>query len=222
MPSSTERSRTSVRSSAATQRRSNATPALLMQETERRLVAPRAAIDAGRDERVVHVADGEDARLEVELCVLEPARVAGPVQALMVVEDEPPDGGGEVTELAEQLVSPFGVPTDDRVLLVSERAGLRQDPVGDGQLADIVQQAARGQASQACRREAELLSDLNGEKGDPPSDVPGRRRLRREGRRARRSRWQREPAEVPAGAASASARLGSWPGAPPPSSLERV
>ncbi|MBA2614926.1 MAG: hypothetical protein H0U90_03980 [Actinobacteria bacterium] len=37
-----------------------------------------------------------------------------------------------------------------------------------------MQQTARSQASQACRREAELLSDLNGEKGDPPGVLLGR------------------------------------------------
>ena len=45
---------------------------LLVQEAHRLVVRPGVAVDADREERVVDVADGEDARLDVELGALRP------------------------------------------------------------------------------------------------------------------------------------------------------
>jgi len=71
---------------------------VLVKEGEGRFMAPGASVDPRRDESVVDIADGEDPGLEIELRLPEPARVAGAVQALVMVEDEPANGRGEVAE----------------------------------------------------------------------------------------------------------------------------
>jgi ABC-type phosphonate transport system ATPase subunit len=50
---------------------------------------PRGPVDARRHERVVDVADAEDARLQVDPISLEAARIATSVEPLMMVADEP-------------------------------------------------------------------------------------------------------------------------------------
>ena len=119
---------------------------LLAQEGDRPLVRPGVAVDAGRDERVVDVADGEDPGVELELARVEPARVAAAGEPLVVVEHEPADRVGEAAELAQQLATPLRVALDDGELLVGQRAGLLQDRVGDVELADVVEQRRRSRA----------------------------------------------------------------------------
>ena len=160
-------SRAETRSSAPTQRLSNMCLADSSRSSvDRLLVRPGVAIDPRGDERVVHVADGEDAGLEVELGLVEAAGVAAAVEPLVVVEHEPAHGRGEVAELAEQVMAPLGMPADDRELVLRERARLLQDPVGDGELADVVEQAAGREAAEPARRKAELLADLHGQERD--------------------------------------------------------
>ena len=66
---------------------------------------------------------------------------------------------------------------DDRELVVVERPGLLQDRVRDRELADVVQQTADREAAQARGREAELLADLDRERGDAAGVLLGRRVL---------------------------------------------
>ena len=95
---------------------------------------PGRAVDAVRDERVVDVADGQDARRDVELVAGQAARVAGAVEPLVVVEHEPPDGGREAAEVAQQALAGLGVLADLRELGVVERAGLGSTADGTASL----------------------------------------------------------------------------------------
>ncbi len=63
-------------------------------------------------------------------------------------------------------MAPLGMPADDRELVLRERARLLQDPVGDGELADVVEQAAGREAAKPARGQAELLADLHGQERD--------------------------------------------------------
>ena len=58
------------------------------------------------------------------------------------------------------------MPLDERVLRVVERARLLEHLVGDGELADVVQQPPGRELPQACGRKAELLPHLDGEERD--------------------------------------------------------
>jgi hypothetical protein len=62
-----------TRASDSTQRGSKAAAGLLAQEREGALGRPRLAVDAVGDERVVDVADREDARADRELVAARPA-----------------------------------------------------------------------------------------------------------------------------------------------------
>ena len=134
------------------------------QERDRTLVHPRLAVDAVGAKRVVDVADGEHARLEREDGGA--VRVAGAVQPLVVVAHEAPDAGRE-TEPAEERVAPDRVLLDERVLGIVERGRLLQHLVGDGELADVVQQASRRELAQTRGRQRELLPHLDRQQCHP-------------------------------------------------------
>ena len=55
----------------------------------------------------------------------------------------------------------------DGVLRVVERPGLLEDRVGDGELADVVEQAADREVAEVALREAEALADLHRPERDP-------------------------------------------------------
>src|SRR5439155_4003372 len=80
----------------------------------------------------------------------------------------------EAAELAQQLIPAFRMELDQRVLVFLERGGLPEDRVGNGKLADVVEQAADRQASQTVRRQAELLADLDREGRNPARVLLGR------------------------------------------------
>ena len=89
---------------------------------ERALLRPGGPVDAVGDERVVDVADGQDACRRVELVARQPARVARAVEPLVVVEHQPQHARREAAELAQQALAGLGVLADVRELLVVERA----------------------------------------------------------------------------------------------------
>src|SRR6185369_6928736 len=134
-----------------------------LQMGERLLDRPGIAVDARRDECVVHIADGEDPCRQVKVVGVQSARVAAAVEALMVVEHEASDALVEAAELLEQLAPALGMCLDDRKLVVVERARLLQDRVRNRKLPDVVKQPAHREAAEAGAREAHLLADLNGE-----------------------------------------------------------
>src|SRR5207302_2915556 len=80
----------------------------------------------------------------------------------------------EAAELAQELTAPFRVELDEGVFVVLERRRLLQDRVGQGELADVVEQAADREAAQAGRRQTELLAYLDREGRDPARVLLGR------------------------------------------------
>jgi len=80
----------------------------------------------------------------------------------MVVEYEPPHRVREAAELAEQPAAPLGVAADDGELLLVETGWLLEDRVGDGELADVVEEAADREGTEPACGEAELIADLDG------------------------------------------------------------
>ena len=112
--------------------------AFAAEQRHRVVVRPRGAVHALRDQRVVHVAHGEDPRVEVDLRFAQAARVAAAVETLVVVAHEVADRFRETAELVQQLVPPLRMGLHDGVLVVVERRGLLEDPVGHRQLPDVV------------------------------------------------------------------------------------
>ena len=92
----------------------------------------------------------------------------------MVLADQAVDRGREAAELAQQAHARLGMALDLGVLLVGERAGLAEDVAGDGELADVVQQAADREVAQRRGREAERLADLHGQQRDAARVALGR------------------------------------------------
>ena len=78
-----------------------------------------------------------------------------------MIEDETADRLVEAAELVQQLAAALRVQLHLGVLAVVQRGGLLQDRLGNGQLADVVEQAADREAAQAVGREAQLLADLD-------------------------------------------------------------
>ena len=135
--------------------------AFLSEQGERSLVAPRGSIDPRRDERVVDVADGEDAGVETDR-----ARVSGRAGSPCRRGARGGCGrvlrrGVEAAELAQELDSPLGMPLDDGELVFLQRGRLLQDPARHGELADVVQKSADCERAQSPGREPELLADLH-------------------------------------------------------------
>ena len=92
-------------------------------------------------QRVERVGDREHARGERDRVAREAVRVARAVPALVVVADDELALAEEV-DVAQDLRADHGVAAHQRVLLLGQRAGLEQDRVGHGDLADVVQQEA--------------------------------------------------------------------------------
>src|SRR6187431_2891360 len=99
-------------------------------------------------EGVVDVAHTENSGIERDERALRPVGIAGAVEPLMVVADEVPDFVAE-PEIDEDLVAPFGMQLDDSELLVGQGAGLLEDRVGHGQLADVMDERSGCERPQA-------------------------------------------------------------------------
>ena len=134
---------------------------ICLQEGNRLFVRPRRAIDAGRDERVIDVANAQDPGVEGDRIGVEPTRVAVAVESLVVVVDEPANRRREAADLVEELGAPLAVSPDQRVLLVVQRARLLEDGVRNRQLPDVVDERPDRKRAQPPRREAQRLADLN-------------------------------------------------------------
>src|SRR3546814_13133141 len=83
-------------------------------------------------------------------------------------------GGGD------ELVAHLGVGLDDGALVGGEAAGLVEDLVGDGDLADVVEVGAAGEGPQRVGRSAHPQAELHGEEGGAIGVAV---RVRSEGRR---------------------------------------
>src|SRR5262249_35263873 len=116
--------------------------------------------------RVVRVAHEDDARLERDVLAGNPIGIAGAVVALVAVTHdradilEPVDGRDDaLTELRMLL--------DQPALAVRQRARLRQDGLGDPDLADVVEERAELETLELPAVEPEALADLQCEVRDP-------------------------------------------------------
>src|SRR4051812_2157908 len=124
-------------------------PCAVAKQLERLLLRPRGPVRAFRDECVVNIADCEDARRDVQLLAAEAARVAGALEPLVMVEDEPPDRLLEPPELGEERRASLRMLLHDRELVVVERSRLAEDLRRHRELANVVQQPADRQAAEA-------------------------------------------------------------------------
>ena len=140
-----------------------------------------AAVDALARERVVDVADAQDAHLERELAAAQAVGIAAAVEALVVAAHER-RLAGEAADVPEQRRAVARVALDHGELRRRQRAGLAQDLVRHLQLADVVQQRGDRQAAQARAAQAELLADLDGELRDAARVLARRGVLDREAR----------------------------------------
>ena len=109
--------------------------------------------------RVEDVGNRDDAPLERDLRALEAARIAASVPPLVM---RPGDRRGQLEQLAaraaEQVAPDLRVLLHQRALVVGQLAGLAQDALPDGDLADVVQRCSEtkqlhlrlGQAEGSC------------------------------------------------------------------------
>ena len=79
----------------------------------------------------------------------------------------------------------LGMAPHDRPLVVIERPGLRQDPIRDADLPDVVEQRAVGDCVQLLGRDVAAQRDPGREMGEPLAVVLGRRVLGLHGVRQR-------------------------------------
>src|SRR2546423_5930555 len=133
-------------------------PAPVVNLRERFLRQQRAVVRPVGGHRVPGVREPDDRGLEGNVLAREPVRIAGAVPALVVVADDR-DGFAETAELADDPRALGGVRLHLRVLPVVELARLDQDPVGNGDLADVVEEGPESQRVQARGRELELLPE---------------------------------------------------------------
>ena len=84
----------------------------------------------GLAHRLVRVRGGEDARLAGDPGTGEPARVAGPVEALPMLHGDPGDGR-ERLGLAQHAIGQIRLEADALPLAGAERSALVQDGVRD-------------------------------------------------------------------------------------------
>ena len=114
----------------------------LLKQRERRFGSHRLVVRPVGRERVVVVDDRQDARAERNLFALQSLRIALAVPAFVVAEDERRhrvrEGHG-----TDDLRADLRMDADLLELLLRQRAGLRQDVFGHGELADVVEQRRR-------------------------------------------------------------------------------
>src|SRR2546427_1955454 len=93
------------------------------------------------DHRIPRVRDRNDPRAERYRRAAKTVRVAGSIDALVVVAND----RKVVSDAPQRKADPFafgGMLTHPRELLLVQRSGLEEDRVGDGDLAEIVQDPA--------------------------------------------------------------------------------
>src|SRR5271170_579377 len=102
----------------------------------------RLAIGAGGRHRAVGVACGDDPRLDRDVLATEAVRIAATVPALVRGADDAADLTHKTADLLEHPLALDRVGLDDRPLPLVELPGLVDDLLGNGDLADVVQESA--------------------------------------------------------------------------------
>jgi len=153
----------------------------------RRAWRPPWARRCHRDERV---AGEQDASGERDLVAGEAIRVAGPVEALVLVADDR-RRLGQQRQAAQHPFADEGVLAQHGALLVAQLARVRHQHRGYADRADVVEQRGEVQRAQVPVVEPERAAGLPGELGDPPRLRPGG------GRAANRDAVQLPEARLP-------------------------
>src|SRR5438067_10278658 len=84
------------------------------------------------------------------------------------------DRRAKAAQLSQELDAAAGVQLDRRELLGVERCRLLEDALGNGKLADVVEQTADRQIAEAAGPEAEFLADLDSAQRDATRVLFGR------------------------------------------------
>ena len=109
------------------------------QQADRAVVAERLVIRPLGRHRVVVVDDRQDARADRNVLAGQPLRIALAVPPLVVAQDQRRHRVGE-RHGGDDLRADLRVDADLLELFLRERSRLRQDVLGHGELADVVQQ----------------------------------------------------------------------------------
>ena len=113
--------------------------AFLVQQADRGIEGHRLVVRPLRHQRVEVVDDREDARAERDLFALEAARVSLSIPPFVMAEDQRRHRIGK-RHAADDFRADLRVDADLLELLLRQRTRLRQDVLGHGQLADVVEQ----------------------------------------------------------------------------------
>ena len=169
-------------------------PARLLPEQQQRQLAghPLVVGTVARD-RVEVVGHGQDAGAARDVLAAQAERVAGAVPALVVAEHQRRHGVRE-RDVLDDLEAHLRVDLHLPELLVGQRTGLREDVLGHGELADVVEHGGRRDA-------LDLFVRARPRHG--PAPVPATRRDGCGGWWS--GPWRRSPAPAPRW----------WPGAGP-------
>ncbi len=141
-------------------------PRAPLQLRERRRHRPGPAVRAGRGHRVEGVGHRHHPGQHRDLLAGQPVRVAGAVDPLVVVQDRGP-GLPQEADAAHHLVPVLGVQLDDPAFLGRERPVLAQQPGGDAELADVVQDPGDAHHFHPVLGHAQLAGDHRGGLADP-------------------------------------------------------
>ena len=183
----------SASSRASTTWRSWAASRVEAKLSERLARGPASGVDAIGRHRAVGVADGDDPRLDRDLLADQPIGIAAAVDPFVVMADGG-RGHAHPADATDQLLADLGMRSHDPPLRIVERATLRQDAVGNRDLADVVQPATEAAAQQDVKREAEHATHVSRR---------ARRPARCGARAFPRGRWRRARAPAPGGSARA-------------------
>ena len=166
-----------------------------LQLRERLVHRSRAAVRTVGRHRLERVGDEDDARLGRDLLAAEAVGIAAPVEVLVVM--------AHPTCFLLELGRRHDRVTDSHVaahlsdLVGAQPPGLPEDPVGDADLADVVQQAGEPEPLDPVGVEAERLPDQDAQLGDGLAVVSCSHVLRVDGPRERRGEEPVLPARRP-------------------------
>ena len=133
----------------------------------------RFAIGPRGRHRVEGVAGGDDARLQRNRLAGQPIGIAAAVPALVRGAHDPPDLDHEAADLLEHLLALDRVRLDDRPLALVELAGLVDDLLRHGDLADVVQQRAELDAALGVVVQSHRLGDVQRQAHDALAVLAG-------------------------------------------------
>src|SRR5690606_11784170 len=122
--------------------------------------------------RVEGVGEIDDPRLERDRFADEALGIAFAVEALVVIEDERQDGREESDRLKD-VDAALRVLLDDLELLLGEPALLRDDPLADRDLPDVMELRRDAEALDLLGSEPQLLADADGVMGDARAVAAG-------------------------------------------------